>query len=73
MKSDRRYPGEPVFPDLAMIGRIETEVERNGKTEFETRYYLCSLVMCALTFARAVPRTGASRTDFTGFGRRVSR
>ena len=54
MKSDRRYPGEPVFPDLAMIGRIETEVERNGKTEFETRYYLCSLVMCALTFARAV-------------------
>jgi hypothetical protein len=33
MTSDRHYPGEPVFPDLAMIGRIETEVERNGKTE----------------------------------------
>jgi len=54
MTSDRRYPGEPVFPDLAMIGRIETEVERNGKTEYETRYYLCSLAMCALMFARAV-------------------
>jgi hypothetical protein len=36
MTSDRHYPGEPVFPDLATIGRIETEVERNGKVEFET-------------------------------------
>ncbi len=36
MTSDRHYPGEPVFPDLAMLGRIETEVERNGKTEHET-------------------------------------
>jgi predicted transposase YbfD/YdcC len=54
MTSDRHYPGEPVFPDLAMIGRIETEVERNGKTECETRYYLCSLALCALTFAHAV-------------------
>ena len=54
MTSDRQYPGEPVFPDLAMIGRIETEVERNGKIEHETRYYLCSLALCALTFARAV-------------------
>ena len=40
MTSDRHYPGEPVFPDLAMIGRIETEVERNGRVEYETRYYL---------------------------------
>ena len=37
-----------------MIGRIETEVERNGKTEYETRYYLCSLALCALSFARVV-------------------
>jgi hypothetical protein len=40
-----------------MIGRIETEVERNGKIEQGTRYYLCSLCssgLCALTFARAV-------------------
>ena len=54
MTSDRHYPGEPVSPDLAMIGRIETEVERNGKIEHETRYYLCSIALCALTFARAV-------------------
>ena len=54
MTSDRRYPGEPVFPDLAMIGRIETAVERNRKTEYETRYHLCSLAMCAWMFARAV-------------------
>ena len=54
MTSDRHYPGEPVFPDLAMIGRIETAVERDGKIEHETRYYLCSLALCALAFARAV-------------------
>jgi predicted transposase YbfD/YdcC len=54
MTSDRHYPGEPMFPDLAMIGRIETEVERNGKIEYETRYYLCSIALCALTFARVV-------------------
>jgi hypothetical protein len=54
MTSDRRYPGEPVFPDIAMIGRTETEVERNGKVEHQARYYLCSLALCALTLARAV-------------------
>jgi predicted transposase YbfD/YdcC len=54
MTSDRHYPGEPVFLDLAMIGRIETEVERNDKIERETRYYLCSIALCALTFARVV-------------------
>jgi predicted transposase YbfD/YdcC len=54
MTSDRHDPGEPVFPDLTMIGRIETEVACNGKTEYEIRYYLCSLALCALTFARAV-------------------
>ena len=54
MTSDRRYPGEPVFLDLAMTGRIGTEVERNGKIGHETRCYLCSLALCALTFARAV-------------------
>ena len=54
MTSDRHYPGEPAFPDLAMIGRIETEVERNDKIECETRYYLCSIALCALAFARVV-------------------
>jgi hypothetical protein len=64
MTSDRHYPGEPVFPDLAMIGRIETAVERDGKIEHETRYYLCSLV---LWLSRApCGRIGEWRTGCTG-------
>ena len=31
--SDRRYPGEVAFPGLAMIGMVESETERGGKTE----------------------------------------
>ena len=54
MSGDRRYPGEPRFPDLAMLGRIETEVERDGKIERETRLYLCSTVLSAEMFARVV-------------------
>jgi hypothetical protein len=67
MTSDRHYPGEPVFPDLAMIGRIETEAERNGKIERETRYYLSSIALCALTFVRAVRAHWARRTAFTRY------
>jgi hypothetical protein len=33
MTSDRRYPGEPRFPGLAMIGRVESEVERDGNIQ----------------------------------------
>jgi predicted transposase YbfD/YdcC len=51
--SDRRYPGEPVFPGLAMIGMIRSETERGGKVETETRYYLGSVKLDAETFARA--------------------
>ncbi len=52
--SDRRYPGEPSFPDLAMIGMVEATTERGGKTEYERRYYLSSARLDAGTFARAV-------------------
>jgi predicted transposase YbfD/YdcC len=52
--SDRRYPGEPTFPDLAMIAMVETTTERNGRTERERRYYLCSAKLDAETFAHAV-------------------
>jgi predicted transposase YbfD/YdcC len=52
--SDRRYAGEVAFPGLAMIGMIESEVERNGKLERARRYYLCSTRLDAATFARAV-------------------
>ncbi len=52
--SDRRYADEPRFPHLAMIARVDTEVERNGKIEREKRYYLSSARLDAKTFARAV-------------------
>jgi len=54
LTSDRRYPAEPKFPDLAMIGRVETEVERDGGAEREMRYYLCSTPLSAEMFARVV-------------------
>ena len=52
--SDRRYPGEPRFPGLTMIGRVQTEVERDGETQYETRYYFCSIALTAEMFGRAV-------------------
>jgi len=52
--SDRRYADEPRFPHLATIAMVETEVERNGKSERERRYYLSSATLDAKTFARAV-------------------
>ena len=52
--SDRRYPDEPRFPGLAMIGMIETSVERDGRTQRDRRYYLGSTTLDAETFARAV-------------------
>jgi predicted transposase YbfD/YdcC len=52
--SDRRYPGEPAFPGLAMLGMVESEVERGGKTSRERRYYLGSTGLDAGAFARAV-------------------
>lgn len=54
MWSDRRYPDEPRFPGLAMIGMVETRVERGGKVEAEKRYYLSSARLDAETFAKAV-------------------
>lgn len=52
--SDRRYTDEPRFPHLAMIGMVETQVERRGKTEHERRYYLSSVRLDAKSFAQAV-------------------
>lgn len=52
--SDRRYTDEPRFPHLAMIGMVQTRVERNGSIERERRYYLSSTKLDAKTFATAV-------------------
>jgi len=52
--SDRRYPGEPTFPHLAMIGMVESQTERDGRAQRERRYYLGSAPLSAETFAHAV-------------------
>lgn len=52
--SDRRYADEPRFPHLAMIGMVESRVERNGALSRERRYYLSSTQLDAKTFAAAV-------------------
>jgi predicted transposase YbfD/YdcC len=52
--SDRRYADEPRFPHLAMIGMIESRVERNGALATERRYYLSSAALDAKIFAAAV-------------------
>lgn len=54
LASDRRFPGEPRFPDLAMIGMVENIVERDGRASTARRYYLSSAILDAPTFARAV-------------------
>jgi predicted transposase YbfD/YdcC len=54
LASDRRFPGEPRFPGLAMIGMVEAEVERAGKTSRARRYYLGSAPLTARAFAAAV-------------------
>jgi predicted transposase YbfD/YdcC len=50
----RRFPGEPRFPGLGAIAMVEAEVERNGSTSLERRYYLSSRPLDAKLFAYAV-------------------
>lgn len=52
--SDRRFPGEWRFADLAMIAMVEARAERDGKTTVERRYYLSSARLSARQFAAAV-------------------
>ena len=53
LSTNRRFPGEPRFPALAMIGMIEAEVEREGKTSLSRRYYLSSALLSPEQFAAA--------------------
>lgn len=50
----RRFPGEPRFPGLHAIAVVEAEVERNGSTSLERRYFLSSMPLDAKLFASAV-------------------
>jgi predicted transposase YbfD/YdcC len=54
LRADRAAPGEPRFPGLKAIARVEAEVESGGKTTLARRYYLSSAPLDATTFARAV-------------------
>lgn len=54
LTTDRHFPGEPRFPGLVAIAMVEAEVERNGNTSVETRYFFCSLLIIAAFFAKAV-------------------
>lgn len=54
LTSTRRFPGEPRFPNLAMVAMVESTVERGGKTTTARRYYLSSAKLSAEQFARAV-------------------
>ena len=50
-KPDRDHPA---MPRLVTIGRIEAEVERDGKTTQSTRYYLSSAHLTAERLGQAV-------------------
>lgn len=52
--SARRYPGEPQFPHLKMIAMVESQVEREGRSATERRYYLSSATLDPQAFAAAV-------------------
>ena len=52
--SDRRYADEPRVPHPAMIGMVESRIERNGAVARERRYRLSSTRLDAITFAAAV-------------------
>ena len=54
LTTDRRFPGEPRFPGLVAIAMVEAQVERNGKISVERRYFLCSMLITAAFFAKAV-------------------
>ena len=46
--------GDSRFPGIKTIAMVENQVERNGETSCERRYYISSAVLLALLFANAV-------------------
>jgi len=54
LSGDRRYAGEPRFPGLRSIARVEAQVERNGETTRATRYCLSSAPLTPERLAQAV-------------------
>jgi len=54
LDGDRRFPGEYRFPRLAAIATVETDVQENGVTRRERRYYITSRRITAEKLADAV-------------------
>jgi len=52
--SDRAFPGARRFPKLAIIGMIETQIEKKDKTSLERRYYISSRLLAAEAFGESV-------------------
>ena len=52
--SDRAFPGAKRFPRLAVIGMIETQIEKREKVSLERRYYISSRPLSPEAFADAV-------------------
>ena len=54
LNGDRAAPGEPRFPDLAMVAMVEAVVERDGKTARSRRFHIGSAPLSARRAAQAV-------------------
>jgi predicted transposase YbfD/YdcC len=42
IRSERSYPGQPRFPSIATIIKVETRTELADRSTFDTRTYICS-------------------------------
>ena len=51
--SDRAFPGAKRFPNLAVIGLVEAQIEKREKISLERRYYISSRRLSAEAFADA--------------------
>jgi len=54
LSGDRRFPGELRLPGAACLVRLETRIERGGKTAGETRHFIASAPLGAERAAQAV-------------------
>jgi predicted transposase YbfD/YdcC len=52
--SNRAFPGARRFPNLAVIGMVEAQIEKKEKISLERRYYISSRSLSAEAFADAV-------------------
>ncbi len=52
--SDRSYPGTRRFPNLAVIGMVESSIEKKGTVSNERRSYISSRALSAEAFGQAV-------------------